>query len=162
MRKFRVSVNGQLFDVEVQEMGAPVSFGPYGFQPQVIPGAFQAPQVTPPPPPAAAHTSPPPPAAGAAARGPEIVAPTPAPAKPAVPQRPAAAGGEVVPSPLPGTIMRLNVKVGDTVNTGDVLLVLESMKMENPIEAPCSGAVKELLISEGQTVNVGDPLVVIE
>lgn len=87
----------------------------------------------------------------------------PAPAAPAAPAAaPAVAGeGTKVPSPMPGTILSINVAVGQAVKSGDVLLVLEAMKMENDIVAPCDGTVKQLLVSKGSTVNTDDVLVVI-
>ena len=88
-----------------------------------------------------------------------VAAPVTAPA--AVPAAaPVAGDGTKVPSPMPGTILSVNVSVGQTVKTGEVLLVLEAMKMENDIVAPCDGTVKQLLVSKGSTVNTDDVLVV--
>lgn len=67
-----------------------------------------------------------------------------------------------VASPIPGTIITVNVKVGDRVEEDDVLLVLEAMKMENDIVAPKAGVVREVSVSEGQTVDAGVVMVVIE
>ena len=64
--------------------------------------------------------------------------------------------------PLPGTITAINVKVGDKVNAGDALLVLEAMKMANNIEAEKSGTVKAICVKVGQSVMEDDPLVVVE
>ena len=76
--------------------------------------------------------------------------PAPAPAKPA-PQTVAPAGaGTPVKAPLPGTINTINVKVGDKVNVGDIVIVLEAMKMQNNIEAEQAGTITSI------TVNVGD------
>ena len=76
--------------------------------------------------------------------------PAPAPAKPA-PQAVAPAGaGTPVKAPLPGTINTINVKVGDKVNVGDIVIVLEAMKMQNNIEAEQAGTITSI------TVNVGD------
>lgn len=84
-----------------------------------------------------------------------------APAAPAAPAPAAVAGdGTKVPSPMPGTILSVNVSVGQAVKTGDVLMVLEAMKMENDIVAPCDGTVKQLLVSKGSTVNTDDVLAV--
>ena len=87
----------------------------------------------------------------------------PAPAAPAAlaaaPQ--AAASGEKVVSPMPGTILKINVSQGQAVKAGDVLLVLEAMKMENDIVAPCDGVVKQLLVSKGSTVDTDQILAVI-
>ena len=65
-------------------------------------------------------------------------------------------------APLPGKVLSVKCKVGDRVNAGDTVLVLESMKMENAIMAPKSGRIKEVSVSEGTTVALGDILVVIE
>ncbi len=88
-----------------------------------------------------------------------VAAPAPA-AAPAAAAAPSAAGTNV-PSPMPGTILSVNVAAGQAVKSGDVLLVLEAMKMENDIVAPCDGTVKQVLVSKGSTVNTDDVLVVI-
>lgn len=96
-----------------------------------------------------------------------LTAPVAAPAAPvAAPAAPVAsqsvsAEGTSVPSPMPGTILSINVSVGQTVKSGDVLMILEAMKMENDISAPCDGTVKQILVSKGSTVNTDDVLVVI-
>ena len=69
---------------------------------------------------------------------------------------------EVVEAPITGTIISIEVKVGDKVEEGDVLLYIESMKMENPIMAPIKGTVKEIKVAVKQVVETGKPLVVIE
>jgi acetyl-CoA/propionyl-CoA carboxylase biotin carboxyl carrier protein len=71
-------------------------------------------------------------------------------------------GGGTVASPMQGTIVKVLVAVGDAVETGQALMVLEAMKMENHINAEISGTVKELRVSTGDTVGTGDVLVVIE
>jgi len=63
---------------------------------------------------------------------------------------------------MPGRVVSLKVEVGDSVNEGDALCVLEAMKMENEIAAPMAGVVQEVMISEGASVNRGDALVVIK
>ena len=75
---------------------------------------------------------------------------------------PAAGAGTKVLAPLPGTITEINVKAGDTVKKGDVLVVLEAMKMENEIMAPHDAKVAQVLAAKGATVNTGDVLVVLE
>ena len=97
----------------------------------------------------------------------------PAPAAPAAPvveatpsAAPAAApavtgAGEKVDSPMPGTILKVNVAAGQTVKEGDLLVVLEAMKMENEIFAPKSGTVSQVAVPKGASVNTGDVLVVI-
>lgn len=82
-------------------------------------------------------------------------------AAPAAPVAPASANGTPVPSPMPGTILAVNVTVGQAVKAGDVLLVLEAMKMENDIVAPADGTVKQVLVSKGATVDTDQVLVVL-
>lgn len=88
-----------------------------------------------------------------------------APAAPAPAAVPAAAAGlaagEVIKSPMPGNILRINVSQGQQVAEGDVLIVLEAMKMENEIVATKSGAVAQILTAKGAVVETGAPLVVI-
>ena len=60
---------------------------------------------------------------------------------------------------MPGNILKVNVKAGDTVKQGDVLVVLEAMKMENDIQAAQDGTIAAVHVSQGQTVETGDPLV---
>ena len=62
---------------------------------------------------------------------------------------------------MPGTILKVNVTQGQAVKEGDVLCVLEAMKMENEIMAPCDGTVKQIVAGKGASVNSGDALVVI-
>jgi len=69
---------------------------------------------------------------------------------------------ERVEFPITGTVISVNVKVGDEVKEGDVLCLLESMKMENPILAPVSCKVTEINLSSGQVVQAGDLVAVIE
>ena len=91
-------------------------------------------------------------------------APAPAPAASAAAPAaasPALAAGEVVKSPMPGNILKINVTVGQKVNEGDTLLVLEAMKMENEVAAPRSGTVAQIIVSKGAVVETGAPLVVI-
>jgi len=78
------------------------------------------------------------------------VAPAVAPAPAAAPA--AAAEGQKVLSPMPGTILSVNVNVGSSVKAGDILLILEAMKMENEIVAPCDGTVRQLTVQKGSTV----------
>ena len=82
-------------------------------------------------------------------------APAPAPAAASL------AAGEVVKSPMPGNILKINVSQGQAVKEGDVLIILEAMKMENEIVAPKSGSVAQIAVSKGQVVETGTPLVVI-
>ena len=65
-------------------------------------------------------------------------------------------------SPMPGTILKVNVKEGDTVKAGDSVVILEAMKMENDITAPKDGVIKALYVSEKQAVAKGDALFEVE
>ncbi len=106
MKKYRVNVNGTVYEVELEEMtGAP----------------------------AAAPVAAPAPAAAAAP----------------------AAGGEKVTSPMPGTILSVNVAAGDAVKRGQVLMILEAMKMENEIMCPCDGTVASVSVTKGAAVESG-------
>lgn len=90
-------------------------------------------------------------------------APAPAPvATPAPPPPPAPAGGEQVSSPMPGTILAVNVAVGDTVKRGQVLMILEAMKMENEIMCPRDGRVTAIQTAKGAAVESGTPLCTIQ
>ena len=84
-------------------------------------------------------------------------APAPAPAPAAAP-----AGGEQVTSPMPGTILSINVAAGDAVKRGQVLMVLEAMKMENEIMCPCDGKIASVNTSKGASVESGTLLCVIQ
>jgi len=116
MKKYRVTVNGTVYEIELEELtgAAPVSA---------------------------------PAAAPAAAPAPAAAAP---------------AGGEQVTSPMPGNILAVNVAAGDTVKRGQVLMILEAMKMENEIMCPCDGKVVSVNTSKGATVESGTLLCVIQ
>ena len=88
------------------------------------------------------------------------VAPAAAPAAAPAPAQPQAAG-EAVRSPMPGNIMSIKVTQGQKVNEGDVLIILEAMKMENEVVSSKSGTVAQILVSTGAVVETGTPLVVI-
>ena len=97
-------------------------------------------------------TSPAPAAAPAAAP-----APTPA----AAPAAPVSGGKETVSSPMPGNILAVNVANGDAVKKGDVLMILEAMKMENEIMSPCDGTILSVNVTKGASVETGAVLCVI-
>ena len=129
--KYKVTLNGRTYEVEV-EAGKAMLLSEY--------------EAIAPAPVAAA------PAASAA----------PAAAAPAAPAAPVVTGaGEAVSAPMPGNILKVNVKAGDAVKSGTVLVVLEAMKMENEIMAPKDGTVTQVLVNKGSTVDTGAPLVVI-
>ena len=132
--KYKVTLNGRVYEVEV-EAGQAMLLAEYE---AVAPAAPAAPVSV---------------AAAPAA---------PAAAAPAAPAAPAVTGaGEAVKAPMPGTILKVNVQQGQAVKAGDVLCVLEAMKMENDITAPKNGTISQVVTSKGASVNSGDPLVVI-
>ena len=79
----------------------------------------------------------------------------------AAPAPAATAGGTNVVSPMPGTILAVNKAQGASVNAGEVIMVLEAMKMENEIVAPVAGTIKQLLVQKGSTVETDSVLAVI-
>ena len=130
--KYKVTLNGRTYEVEV-EAGKAMCVAEYE--------AFV---------PAAA------PAAAPVAAAPVAAAPA-APAASGV----TVSGGESVTAPMPGNILKVAVSVGQTVKEGDLLVVLEAMKMENEIFAPKSGTVAQVLVSKGSTVDTGATMVVL-
>ena len=139
MKKFKVTVNGQSYEVEVEEMG----------------GAIQAPVAAPI---KVANATP----VAPAAPTPQPAAPTPATSSaPIVSKGPVPEGATVIKAPMPGKISALKVVVGATVKRGDVIVVLEAMKMQNDIMAPVDGTVHEFRINVGDNVKTSDELVVI-
>ena len=129
--KYKVTLNGRTYEVEV-EAGKAMLLDEYE---AIAPSA---------------------PAAAA-----PVAAPAAAPAA-AAPAAPVVTGsGEMVAAPMPGTILKVNVTQGQAVKEGDILCVLEAMKMENDIVAPKSGTVTQVVTSKGASVSSGDPLVVI-
>ena len=148
MNKFEYKVQGVDYEVEIEEMEgniAKVSVNGIPFEVELKQPIN----------PAKAITRPKVVAPVAAA------APAPAPAtRPAAPAAPAGAGA-AVKAPLPGTISSINVKVGDKVNVGDTVLVLEAMKMQNNIEAENSGTVTSILVNQGDSVMEGATLLTI-
>ena len=119
MRKFNVTVNGLVYEVEVEEVG--------GAAPVAAPVAAPAPAAAP-------------------------KAAAPAAPKAAAPAATGKAGSVAIKAPMPGTILKVNVKVGDSVKKGDVVCVLEAMKMENDICAPEDGVVSSVEVSQGASV----------
>ena len=130
---YKVTLNGKVYEVEVEKGEA------------VIQAEYDAAL------PAAA------PAAPVAAPA----APAPA-AAPAAPAPAAQAGANAVPAPLPGNINAVNFSVGQSVKAGDVVIILEAMKMENEIVSPKAGTITKLYVQKGAVVNTGDPLFDVE
>ena len=97
------------------------------------------------------------PAVAAPVAAPAAPAPTPAPAA-----APAAGAGESVTAPMPGTILDVKANVGDTVTRGQVIMILEAMKMENDIVAPCDGKITSIIAKKNDTVNSGDVLATVQ
>lgn len=135
MRKFIVQVNGVQYDVEIEEIG----------------GAQAAPSVPIPAAPAPAPAAP----APAAPAAPAQSAPAAAPAQSAAG---GVMGGETINAPLPGTVLDIKVSAGQNVNKGDILFVLEAMKMENEILAAHDGVIASVNVEKGAAVNSGDVL----
>ena len=134
--KYKITLNDRVYEVEV-EAGKAMLLSEY----EAVAPAVAAP----------------------VAADPVAAAPAAAPAAPAAPAAaPAVTGaGEVVAAPMPGTIVKVNVTQGQAVKAGDVLCVLEAMKMENDITAPKDGTISQVVASKGANVSSGDPLVVI-
>ena len=137
--KYKVTLNNRTYEVEV-EAGQAMLLDEYE---AIAPTAAPAP--------AAAPAAAPAPAAAAA---------------PAAPAAPAAApvvtgAGEPVNAPMPGTILKVNVTQGQAVKEGEVLCILEAMKMENEIMASKGGTVTQVLVAKGSIVDTGAPLVII-
>ena len=131
--KYKVTLNNRVYEVEV-EAGKAMLLDEY----EVAAPAAPAPVV------AAAPVAAP------------VAAPAAAPAAPA-----AVAAGEAVTAPMPGAILRVNVTQGQAVKEGDLLCVLEAMKMENEIFAPKAGTVAQVLVQKGSTVDTGATMVVL-
>ena len=88
-------------------------------------------------------------------------APTAAPVQAAAAAPKATAAGAKITSPLPGTVLAINVNVGDNVTVGQTVAVLEAMKMENNIAADRAGVVKEICVNKGANVQEGEPLIIL-
>ncbi len=138
--KYNVTLNGKIYEVDVTESDA------------IVTGVSQVPFV------AAVPAAPASAPVAEAAPAPAPVAE--APATPAAPA-PVAADGTQIKAPMPGSILAVKKNVGDAVKAGEVVVVLEAMKMENDIVAPCDGVVKSINAPKGTTVNTDDVLAVI-
>ena len=130
MKTYNITVNGVTYTVEVEEVGATAAVAAPAAAAVAAPVAAPAP---------------------AAAPAPK--------AAPAAPKATGAAGAVSVKAPMPGNIMKVNCKVGASVKKGDVLIVLEAMKMENDICAPQDGVVASVEVAQGATVETDAVLV---
>lgn len=130
MKRYMINVNGQSYDVTVEELGGAAVRAP-------APVAAAAPA-----------------AAAPAAAAPAATAPAPAAPAPAA----ATGAGTPVKAPMPGTLVSYKVAKGQAVSAGQVILILEAMKMENEIVAPRAGVVAALCCNPGSSVNTGDVL----
>ena len=130
MRKFNVTVNGNAYEVEIEEVEAGVS-APVAAAAPIAPAAPKA-------------------APAAPKAAPKAAAPA------------GKSGGVKVTAPMPGNILKMNVTVGQKVSKGDVLCILEAMKMENDIPCPQDGTVASVNVQKGATVNSGDVLVTLD
>lgn len=130
--KYKVTLNNRVFEVEV-EQGEAMLLDEYELAAPAAPAA---------------------PAAAPAAAAPTV---------PAAPAAPAAglAAGEVIKSPMPGNVLKILVSQGQQVKEGDVLLILEAMKMENEVVSTKTGSVAQIVVSQGAVVETGSPLAVI-
>lgn len=124
LKKYKVTVNGQSYDVAVEEIGSAGS--------QVASSPVQANAAV---------------SAGSTAPAPSVAS------------APSASGAGTVKAPMPGTVLAIKVASGQAVKRGDVLLILEAMKMENEITATRDGTVSAIRVQAGAIVNTGDPLV---
>ncbi len=126
--KYKVTLNGKIFEVEVEKGDA------------IIIDEYEA-----------CVPATPAPAAPAAA-------PVPVAAAPAAPASAPAAGANDVPAPLPGTVLSVAVKAGQTVKSGDLLVVIEAMKMENEVLSPKDGTITAVMVNKGSAVQTGDAI----
>lgn len=138
--KYVVTLNGKNYEVDVTETDA------------IVTGITEVPVIV-----AAAPAAPVAAPAAAPAEAPKVEE---APAAPSAPAAPTASGTQIK-APMPGSILAVKASVGQAVKAGDVIVVLEAMKMENDIVASCDGTVKEILVTKGATVNTDDVLAII-
>ncbi len=130
-KKFKITVEGKTYEVEVEELGTASSSNPSPAQKTQSTERVQAPA--------------PKKSSGGSKK-----------------QQPAATGGGVVEAPMAGKIIEVKVSEGEEVSQGDLIVVLEAMKMENEIYAPAAGEVTEVMVAAEDSVDSGDPLLKIE
>lgn len=182
MKTYRVTINNEEYLVSLEEVGseAPLRRNETGAASEArlepvnlecpagpmapAPAAPAAPQAPPAPPAPAAPQAPPAPPAQEAPPAPVAPPETEAPqgSEPAFQEganAPSAGTGEILSAPLPGTVFKMLKQAGDSVTRGEVLLILEAMKLENEIVAPHDAVIDEMLVSEGQAVSAEEPLV---
>ncbi|WP_102337253.1 biotin/lipoyl-containing protein [Collinsella provencensis] len=135
LRKFKISIDGTQYLVEMEEVGAPTPTPA-----DVAPATVAVPVAAPAPTPATPAPAPEPEPAAAA------------------PVTQAPAGAFVQTAPMPGTILDIHVKVGDTVTINQPIMVLEAMKMENEVVADKDGVIASINVEKGAMVNPGDEL----
>lgn len=151
MKEFKFKINGAEYKCAVEEIEG-------GLTEVTVNGKKYVVETEKPAAPAPA----PKPAAPAAPKAAPAPKAEPAPAPAAAPKAAAApAAGVQIKSPLPGSVIKVNVSVGQAVKKGDTLLTLESMKMENPILAEQDGTVAQVAVAAGQTVMQDDLLIVL-
>ena len=131
MKKYTITVNGTAYEVEVEEMGGAAATAPKAAAPKAAPAT----------------------GTGRCSTAPKAAAPAPA-------AKPVAAGSATISAPMPGKVLEVKVKAGDAVKSGDVLMILEAMKMQNEIMAPADGTISDVRVSAGQTVGTGDVMIV--
>ena len=132
--KYRITLNDRTYEVEV-EVCEPMALAEFN---SVAPAQAAAPVAAP-----AATAAP-------AAAAPAVAAPV------------VTGAGEAVNAPMPGTILKVAVEKGQAVKEGQLLVILEAMKMENEILAPKNGTITQVAVQKGVAVNTGDPLVFID
>ncbi len=132
MKKYQVTVNGTIYEVEVEQIGEVAS--QTAGAPKAAPIPAAAPVISEPATPKAAATSAPAPATSSQS------------------------GSSNIESPMPGTILKVNVQAGSSAKKGDILFILEAMKMENEIVAPDDITIASVTVSQGASVSTGDVL----
>lgn len=130
MKKLRITVEGKTYEVEVEILGSRIA----SVAPAAAPAAAPAPVASAP-----------------------VSAPVAAPA-PAPKTAPAPAGANDIVCPLAAVVVAVNVKEGQQVKAGDLLVTLEAMKMNTPVNSPADGTVSKICVSAGQSVNEGEVL----